>query len=97
LWKVGTKRILGIYSGPSAFPLRIDEDSGSPEFPANLDRIYQAHYKSEVAKGNDSAFPDSTFGDFEVCPLEPVRKGEMQAACIESTKNIFFQPYVPRY
>jgi hypothetical protein len=34
-------------------------------------------------------FPDSTWADFEVCPLEPERKGWMQAVCIESAKNIF--------
>lgn len=28
------------------------------------------------------------FGDFEICPLEPEHKGEMQNACIESAKNL---------
>jgi hypothetical protein len=32
-------------------------------------------------------------GDFEVCPLEPERPGWMQAACIESAKNIFIQDW----
>jgi hypothetical protein len=28
------------------------------------------------------------FGDFEVCPFTPERKGEMQMVCIQSVKNL---------
>lgn len=28
------------------------------------------------------------YGEFEVCPLEAEREGAMQAACIESAKNL---------
>ena len=31
----------------------------------------------------------NVFGDFEICPLEPERKGERQYACVESTKITF--------
>jgi len=73
LWKVGTHRLLGIYSGPSVD--RYGEDNESPELPQNV----------KVGFGEES------FGLFEVCPLEPERDGAMQAACIETAKNIFVQ------
>ena|SRR5580704_1225863 len=28
------------------------------------------------------------FGDFEVCPFTPERKGEMQMVCVETVKNL---------
>ena len=77
MWKVGTKRILGIYSGPSTFPPRTNEDSENPELPANLERLDGA-----LDGGN-------IFADFEVCPLAPEHLGWRQPACIESAKNIF--------
>jgi hypothetical protein len=81
---VGTKRILAVYSGPSRFPPRTDEDSELPEFPASVDRVFRP--------------PDNhIFGDFELCPLEPERKGEMQAVCIESAKNIFVEWFRPKH
>jgi hypothetical protein len=97
LWKVGTKRILGIYSGPHS--QRYDRlDNEHPELPANLETIYDAEYKRAMARKDPNAgWPGSAFGDFEVCPLEPGRKGEMQAACIESARNIILQKYIPRY
>ena len=97
LWKIGTKRILGIYSGANSE--RYDAlDNEHPELPTNLDRLYEADYKRKVA-ANDNAvnFPSSAFGDFEVCPLEPEHPSEMQSACIESAKNIALQDYIPRY
>jgi hypothetical protein len=74
LWIVGTHHKLGIYSGPS-----VDRE-GSPdneyhELPANLLQKFKP-------------FKNWVFADFEVCPLEPERPGEMQAACVESAKNI---------
>jgi|ERR1700674_532126 hypothetical protein len=94
LWKVGTKRILIVYSGPSTYPPRGPAalDATNPEFPANLERVYAAEYKHRVAvKASIPEWPDPVFADFEVCPLELERKGEMQAVCIESAKNIFVQ------
>jgi hypothetical protein len=91
MWKVGTKRILGILSGPNS--QRDDaEDSLHPELPSNLARAYDAEYKRRAAmKDPDAGDPEPAFGDFEVCPLEPERPGWMQPVCIESAKNIFFQ------
>jgi hypothetical protein len=43
--------------------------------PANLKRTFKP--------------PENrVFGNFEVCRLEPKREGAMQAACIESAKNL---------
>jgi len=77
LWKVGTNRLLGIYSGPSVDRYSLDNED--PEFPANVQRVWQTR------------IGHSLFADFEVCTLEPERPGFMQAACIESAENIFVQ------
>ncbi len=76
LWKIGTHRLLGIYSGPSAD--RFGEDNEHPEFPPNVARTFVPTH-------------NRIFGDFEVCPLEPERQGAMQAACIESAKNLIVE------
>ncbi len=73
LWKIGTHRLLGIYSGPSAD--RYSDDNEHPEFPKNVERAFKP-------------LTNRIYADFEVCPLEPERRGAMQAACIESAKNI---------
>lgn len=73
LWKVGTDRVLGIYSGPSVDRYGLDNEN--PELPASLGRKFRP-------------FEHGVFADFEVCPLEPQKAGVMQAACIESAKNI---------
>jgi hypothetical protein len=72
LWKTGTTRVLGIYSGPSATDPLDNED---PELPANVRTWF-------------TPSQDRIFGDFEVCPLNQERPGRMQDACIESGKNI---------
>jgi hypothetical protein len=77
VWKIGTKHLLGIYSGPSTFPPRTSEDSENPELPANLENLDGALDGGEI------------FADFEVCPLRPEHPRQMQPACIESAKNIF--------
>ena len=75
LWKIGTHRLLGIYSGPGAGPFD-DElpDEDDVELPVNLMR-------HDFTRG-------SVFGDFEVCPLAPEKEGRMQPACIESARHI---------
>jgi hypothetical protein len=95
LWQVGTKRILGIYSGPHSE--RYDPlDNEHPELPANLDRAYDAEYKRRLAlKDRDAGLPEPSFGDFEVCPLEPEHPGRMQSVCIEAVKHIFIQRVGP--
>jgi hypothetical protein len=83
LWKVATHRILAIYSGPATWQRRDEQDSENPEFPINLGKVY----RSQV---NDPSL-ERVFADFEICPLERERSGQMQSACIESAKNIFVQ------
>jgi hypothetical protein len=74
LWKIGSHRILGIYSGPDAE--KLDElDNEHPQFPSSVSRVLKP-------------FSNQIFADFEICPLEPEVAGSMQAACIESAKNI---------
>ncbi len=73
LWKIGTHRLLGIYSGPSV--KRPSMDNENPELPANL-------------AGKIDPGKNWIVADVEVCPLERETPGAMQAACIESAKNI---------
>jgi hypothetical protein len=75
LWKIGTKRILSIHSGPG-YKRGDNEENSNPEVPANVDRAF----KTDLTR---------VYGDFEICPLEPERPGEMQRVCVESAKNIF--------
>lgn len=77
LWKIGTKRVLAIYSGPSI--KRGDErDMMNPELPSNVRKLFISSN-------------DRIFGDFEICPLDADRPGEMQMACIQSAQNISVQ------
>jgi hypothetical protein len=78
LWKIGTSRLLGIYSGPSVDRRSLDNEN--PELPANIQERFVF-------------FSNRIFADFEVCPLEPERRGWMQAACIESGKNIRLEEF----
>ena len=78
LWKIGTHRILGIYSGPDGEKRDI-LDNEHPELPANVERGLKP-------------FQNVVFADFEICPLKPEVAGAMQAACIESAKNIVVDP-----
>ena len=78
LWKTGTHRLLGIYSGPDS-EKRDVLDNEHPELPANVERALEP-------------FQNVVFADFEICPLEPEHAGVMQAACIESAKNIVTNP-----
>lgn len=91
IWKIGTTRILGVWSGPNSE--RIDPlDNEHPEFPANLDRVFDIEVRRNVALKID--FPEligPVFGEFEVCPLEPEHPGWMQAVCIESAKDMFVE------
>src|SRR5258707_1146875 len=86
LWKIGTRRLLGVFKGPSRFPAFTDDDAFNPEFPTNLERAYEVDGRCWKW-----TFPPPVFADFEVCPLEPEKKGEMQSVCIESAKNIFIE------
>lgn len=74
LWKIGTRRLLGISSGPSA-EKRDPLDNEHPELPDHLQQAF-THSGTRV------------FADFEVCPLEPEQPGTMQTACIEAANHI---------
>jgi hypothetical protein len=74
LWKIGTKRILAIHSGPG-FKMGDDHENSEPDMPENVERALKL-------------FQNVVFADFEICPLEPEHPGVMQRVCIESAKNI---------
>jgi hypothetical protein len=83
IWKVGTRRMLAIHSGPATWPPRDQRGSLDPSFPANLESVYRTRVTDPSL--------NRVFADFEICPLEPEREGVMQHVCIESAKNIFVQ------
>lgn len=91
IWKIGTPRILGVFNGPSHFPPSTIGDDESPDLPVSLERAYEADHRRWKKSGvRYYEFP-VIFSDFEVCPLEPEKKDEMQAVCVESAKNMFLQ------
>jgi hypothetical protein len=62
LWKIGTHRLLGIYSGPGFGPFDAGlNEEDDLELPANLKRY-------DFTKA-------TVFGDFEVCPLATEKEG----------------------
>lgn len=87
LWKIGTHRVLGVFSGPQAFsPTKgeiLDGDNEHPELPKTVEDVLTRFR----ARSKDNGLPE-IFGDFEVCPLEPERPKTMQAVCIQSAKNL---------
>jgi hypothetical protein len=96
IWRVGTQRLLRICNGPSHFPPHDNHDCTEPQFPVNLDSIYDDprrwELEPEMAFPRETEyFPPDVFADFEICPLEPEKKGKMQAVCIESARKIFVE------
>jgi hypothetical protein len=79
LWKIGTKRILAVHSGPG-FKRGGTEENEDPEMPENVERAMKP-------------FENVVFADYEICPLEPEHRGRMQDVCIESAKNIVMAEY----
>ena len=83
LWRIGTDRLFGIYSGPNVFDHQSESkyalDNEAPELPSNVE---DALWRS--VKG---AWLNVVYADFEVCPLNQ-KPEAMQAVCIESAKNI---------
>jgi len=80
LWKIGTHRLLGIYSGPGYGPFDpgfLKDEEGEVELPPTL-------MKNDFTKS-------ASFADFEVCPLAPEKEGHMQPACIESAKRLVIE------
>ena len=75
VWKIGTRRVLGIFSGPAIWPPRDQRDQLSPALPVNIEAVFNP--------------PNNRiFADLEICPLEAERSGWMQAVCIESAKDV---------
>ncbi len=92
IWKIGTRRMLGVFSGPSRYPATTDEDVENPEFPPELDKALEANQRRHKrSTGTMWTVTPPVFADFEVCPLRPEEKGVRQPICIESAKNIFVQ------
>ncbi len=92
IWKIGTRRLLGVFNGPSRYPALTDDDISNPELPTELNRAYAAdNRRLKRETGIGWAIPPPVFADFEVCPLRPEREGERQPVCIESAKNILVQ------
>lgn len=77
IWRVGTKRVLGVTATSTA------DDAEDPIVPAKLLRAFHATASNPF--GND------VFGDFEVCPFTPERKGEMQMVCVQSAEHLVVQ------
>ncbi|HXN51123.1 MAG TPA: hypothetical protein VN943_04240 [Candidatus Acidoferrum sp.] len=91
IWKIGTRRMLGVFSGPSHYPALTNQDL-EPEFPLELNRAYEAdNRRHKKATGMMWTIPPPVFADFEVCPLRPEQEGERQPVCIEAAKNIIVQ------
>lgn len=92
IWRIGTRRLLGVFNGPSHFPPHSIADDENPELPAKLKTAYDRDYRLWKQSNSEMGyeFPD-IFANFEVCPLEPEKKGQMQAVCIESATNITLQ------
>jgi hypothetical protein len=84
LWKIGTHRLLGIYSGPAAFNGKVKPkyalDNEGPQLPPNVE--------DALWKSVNGAWPNVIYADFEVCPLSEEKAEKMQPACIQSAKNI---------
>ena len=77
LWPIGTHHIYGIYSNQYGFAHDGSTlDNESPQLPASV-------YKQIDKNGGWTVY-----GDFEVCPLEPLKRDHMQAACIASASHI---------
>lgn len=92
IWKIGTRRLLGVFSGPSHYPANTDEDLENPEFPRELDKALEANQRRHKRlTGTMWTVTPPVFADFEVCPLRPEEKGVRQPVCIESATRIFIQ------
>jgi hypothetical protein len=74
LWKIGTHRLLSIYSGPGFGPFDAGfNEQDDLELPANLN-------KYDFTKV-------SVFGDFQVCPLAPEKEGRVQPVALSAHKT----------
>jgi hypothetical protein len=77
LWQIGTHHIYGIYSNRYGFI----HDS-----PTLDNEAPELHFTFPEKRANQGGW--TVYGDFEVCPLESLIQGQMQAACIDSATHI---------
>lgn len=94
IWKIGTRRILAVYSGPSSFPARDTSRLYLPELPANLARIYRdpLNWDEPEPLLDDSVYnARSIIADFEVCPLAPEKQRKVQPVCVEQALKVFVE------
>lgn len=79
IWRVGTKRVLGVSDWRNAGDMSADlanlhlPPGIQKRFLENLDETY-------------------IFGDYTVCPLEPEHPGWMQDVCIVRAENLVVKP-----
>src|SRR5260370_29657857 len=92
IWQIGTRRILGVFSGPSHFPPRTIADNENPDLPAKLESAYDADYHlwKQSNRNKDYEFP-IIFADLDVCPLRQEITGGINAGCIEAAQNSFIE------
>lgn len=77
LWHIGTHHVYGIYTNRYGFTH--DSDTLDNEAP-------ELHFT--LPKNTPTVGGWTVYGDFEVCPLEPLIQGHMQAACIASAAHV---------
>jgi hypothetical protein len=81
LWQINTHHLFGIYGNPADLQCIREgtcEGSDYDTLPGNLARLM---------KGYEYVI----YGDFEIRPLEPLKPGHMQAACIVSADHLVRQ------
>ena len=92
LWKVGTHRRLKICDESTFVSRQGTGDCVDPEFPANLQKIYDIDRRRWKREGGQGEYvPPDVFADFEICPLDPEQAGVRQYACVESAKITFVE------
>jgi hypothetical protein len=77
LWHIGTHHLYGIYSNRYGFTH--DSETLDNEAP-------ELHFRLHGSTPDVGYW--TVYGDFEVCPLEPLIQGHMQAACIASAAHV---------
>lgn len=91
IWKIGSRRILAVYSGPSAFPARDTSHLYLPELPSNLARLYRdrANWDEPEPLLDDYVRnARSIVADFEVCPLAEEKPRKMRPVCVEEVRKV---------
>lgn len=76
LWQIGTHHVYGIYSNRYGFTH--DDQTLDNEAP-------ELHF---ALPKSINSYGWTVYGDFEVCPLEPLIQGHMQAACVVSAAHV---------